>query len=231
METTLCNSVLVHAWQTVNVSPRAVDENVRDALISEAARLLHDDGAAALTARRLAALVGTSTTAVYTYFGSMEELRRAVRVEGFTRLADWLGRVPTSEDPVADVAALGAAYVGNARANPNLYRAMFLDNTFSDAERDLCFGTFDRLADAMERCVRAGVVNREDGWELAQEFWAATHGVVSLLLAQMWSDEEAFARFAGLGRVLFKGLGVAEEHIAAAVGYSARYLFAPQPHV
>ena len=63
--------------------------------------------------------------AVYTHFGGMTGLWRAVRQEGFTRLAKQLALVQVSPDPVADLMALGAAYTRNALANPYLYRTMF----------------------------------------------------------------------------------------------------------
>ena len=62
-------------------------ENLRPALIEAAARLIATEGASGLTLRRVADAVGTSTMAIYTHFGGMPELRRAVRREGFARLA------------------------------------------------------------------------------------------------------------------------------------------------
>ena len=109
------------------MSPKIADEQVRDALIEAAARLLAREGPSALTARRLAAQVSTSTMALYTHFGSMDGLRRAVRTECFARLTDYFDSVPVTRDPVADLAALGWAYCFNAVANPQLYRAVFLE--------------------------------------------------------------------------------------------------------
>ena len=56
---------------------------------------------------------------VYTHFGGMPGLWRAVRQEGFTRLAARLAAVPHDRRPGADLAALGAAYVAErARRTP-----------------------------------------------------------------------------------------------------------------
>ena len=63
--------------------------------------------------------------AVYTHFGGMPGLWRAVRQEGFTRLAQRLDGVERTEDPVRDLTAIGSAYVANALANPDLYQTMF----------------------------------------------------------------------------------------------------------
>src|ERR671916_2286687 len=96
--------------------PRLPDPVVRIALVEAAAEMLA--AREAVTARSLAARTGTSTTALYTHFGGMPGLWRAVRQEGFTRLGRLLATVPRTEDPVRDLAALGAAYVASARTDP-----------------------------------------------------------------------------------------------------------------
>src|SRR3954451_12412733 len=103
-------------------APAATTERhpLHGALIDAAARLIASEGPSALTLRRVAAEVGTSTMAVYTAFGGMPELRRAVRYEGFARLARELDAVGTTRDPVADLWMLGRAYHENAIANPDL---------------------------------------------------------------------------------------------------------------
>src|SRR5438132_1597400 len=106
------------------VSPKIADPAVRTALIESAARLISEHGTGGMTIRTLASEVGTSTMAVYTHFGSMEELVREVRREGFARLAAFQASVRPTDDPVADVAAQGIAYYFNAIVNPALYRVM-----------------------------------------------------------------------------------------------------------
>ena len=54
-------------------------------LIEAGARVLAEEGRPAVTARRLATEAGTSTMAVYTHFGSMEELFVQMCQEGFAR--------------------------------------------------------------------------------------------------------------------------------------------------
>src|SRR5688500_833599 len=84
-----------------------------------------------ITLRSLVAGTGASTMAVYTHFGGMDGMWKALRQEGFTRLAGRFATVTTSEDPVQDLAALVASYVGHALEHPDLYRVMF------DADFDL----------------------------------------------------------------------------------------------
>src|ERR1700722_8816568 len=96
------------------VSPRIADPSLRTDLIETAARLVATEGRQGLTLRRLAGEVGTSTMAIYTHFGGMDELRREVRREGFARLRDRLDNVKATKDPVADLAMLGLAYYSSA---------------------------------------------------------------------------------------------------------------------
>lgn len=166
------------------------DPEIRKRLIEAAARIVKEEGSAALSTRRLAEEVGTSTMAVYTYFSGMGELQRAVRREGFDRLAQRLGEVTPSKDPLAEIAALGDAYVDVALSNPDLYRFMFMETPWED---DLATGiaTFERVVQALERAKRAGRLSRGSPELVARECWVAVHGGVSLALVGMLKRDEA----------------------------------------
>ncbi|MFN2594343.1 MAG: TetR/AcrR family transcriptional regulator [Actinomycetota bacterium] len=166
------------------MSPRTADPAVREALVETAARLVAEREP--LTTRRLAAEVGTSTMSVYTHFGSMDELRRVIRRDGFERLAEFLARVPKTNDPVADLTELGWAYFLNALQNPNLYRAMFMEGPVDASDIEVGLDTFQTLVDSVQRCIDAKRFTIEDdAWNLATQMWASIHGVVALHLASM----------------------------------------------
>src|SRR5258708_36328591 len=55
---------------------------LRVAMLDAAGALLHSEGPQALTTRRLADAVGTSTQAIYTLFGGEEGIVRAMYLEG-----------------------------------------------------------------------------------------------------------------------------------------------------
>jgi len=105
--------------------PRLHDDAVRSRLLEAASTVLAQDGVAGLTVRDVAARAGTSTSAVYSLFGGRPELVRAVGDEAFARFADRLAAVPRTDDPEADLLALGLAYRRYARDEPHFYRAMF----------------------------------------------------------------------------------------------------------
>ena len=129
--------------------------DVRVELIEAAARVVAEEGRAALTTRRLAAEVGTSTMAVYTYFRGMPELLRAVRQEAFDRFGAHLAAVPPRADPVAEIVELGAAYVRNAVKNPARYRFMFMEKP-PDEDLGIGISTFERLVEAVRRAMEVG---------------------------------------------------------------------------
>ncbi len=187
------------------MSPKAGDPQVRSALIDAAARLLIQHGPDALTTRRLGAEVGTSTMAIYTYFNGMDELRGAVAREGFNRLAEWLDTVERTDDPVADLVSQGVAYFLNATANPHLYHFMFVERPPDDP--DCGYETFERCIAGCARAVEAGRFAKADPERLASQLWAATHGIVMLHLANMFTIDEALDLSAEMGLNLFVAFG------------------------
>ncbi|XVQ14087.1 TetR/AcrR family transcriptional regulator [Spirillospora sp. CA-255316] len=158
---------------------RTKDPAVRTLLIERAGRMLRTREP--ITLRSLVAGTGVSTMAVYTYFGGMDGVWRALRQEGFTRLAARLATVATTADPVRDLAALGAAYLANALDNPDLYRVMF-DATFDLEDSRAADETLHCLVRAVERAKDAGRFRAgADSLELATQSWTIGHGLASLI--------------------------------------------------
>ncbi|GLW05770.1 TetR family transcriptional regulator [Microtetraspora sp. NBRC 13810] len=169
------------------MSPRQLDPGIRTALIDIAARLLTEEGPQALTTRRIATEAGSSTMAVYTYFGSMSELVREMVNEGFARLQHHLTHVERTDDPVADMALLGRAYRHNALANRRLYAVMFGGSApggFSLTENDRQHGryTLGNVVECAARCIEAGRFRATDAEMVAHQMWTATHGLIALEL-------------------------------------------------
>ncbi|WP_250038165.1 TetR/AcrR family transcriptional regulator [Paractinoplanes maris] len=160
---------------------RTKDPAIRVLLIERAAHMLRSREP--ITLRSVVAGTGLSTMAVYTHFGSMDGLWRAVRQEGFTRLAARLATVPATGDPVRDLAALGAAYVSNALANPDLYRVMF-DVGFALEDPAAADEGLLPLIRAAERAREAGRFRGDvEAPALATQTWTVGHGLASLVTA------------------------------------------------
>ncbi len=185
------------------VSEATQQGSVRDRLLAAAIEKLEASGPESLQARPLAADIGASTMAVYTHFGGMPHLLDEVTREGFARFDAELARVPRSDDPIADLLALGIAYRQFALNNPQLYRLMFgltTPGTRRAKERDLTtegsptsvsegISAFNHLVDAVARSAESGRILAEDPVAVAGQIWSAAHGYVLLEITGVFGHE------------------------------------------
>lgn len=146
-----------------------------------------------MSLRRLAADANTSTTAVYSLFGGKQELVQALFLEAFRRFHGWLAAVPLSDDPVADLIALGIAYRESALANPHLYSIMFSrpvpDFQPDPAARTASARTFEPLLDTVRRAVASGAFRQVPPEQIAVAAWGLVHGLVSLELSDCFPEQ------------------------------------------
>src|SRR5262245_34580411 len=91
--------------------PREHDDATRAALRAAAERLVAEGGADALSVRTAAAEAGTSTRAVYSLFESKDGLVAAVAQTAFEFLYNEIDRLPTTNDPAADLIEIGTKVV------------------------------------------------------------------------------------------------------------------------
>jgi AcrR family transcriptional regulator len=106
--------------------PKEHDEETRARLRAAAERIVAEEGADALSVRAVAAEAGTTTRAVYSLFGSKDGLVAALAQTAFELLYDTIDELPETDDPVADLVAVGTVAVrGLVRDHPALYRIAF----------------------------------------------------------------------------------------------------------
>jgi AcrR family transcriptional regulator len=86
---------------------RQHDARTASALLDAAEHILHAGGIEALSVRSVAARIGTSTRAVYSVFGSKEQLLAALGVRAFEMLGTGVAALPETNDPPADLVAAG----------------------------------------------------------------------------------------------------------------------------
>ena len=184
-------------------SDSQTDRNVRDELLRVAVDILNQDGPDGLQTRKIASAAGTSTMAVYTYFGGMPGLIAAVAEEGL-RQFDAAMTMPSTSDPVADLVATGIAYRRYAIERPHMYRLMFGSTsahginapahdvlTLTVAEINDHYPSFAHVVRGVHRCMLAGriagsgITSTDDATVVATaaQFWASVHGFVMLELA------------------------------------------------
>jgi AcrR family transcriptional regulator len=150
---------------------------LKQRLCEAAVEVLAREGPRGLTTRGVAGAAETSTPAVYELFGDKAGLVREVFFEGFRVLRGRLAATPQTDDPVADLRALGAAYRAFINENPQLARVMF-SRPFSD---------FDPGPSELEpsRSVRILIVNRVqrciDARQLDGDATDLAHALVALI--------------------------------------------------
>lgn len=172
------NTVIVAVMDDVKV------DDLTRRMIDEGARMLVEQGPGGLSLRKLAAVCGTSTMAVYTRFGDKPRLLAAMHREGFRRLGDQMQ--VEAEDPLDLLCELGRAYRVAALANPHLYGLMFgvVPPGFEPSEDDEreAAGTYDALVDGVREGIDAGALVG-DPERIALHLWVVAHGMTSLELS------------------------------------------------
>jgi AcrR family transcriptional regulator len=103
--------------------PRRHQEATADALLEAAELLVESEGLDALTVRRVADAVGTTTRAVYTIYGSKDGLLVALGSRAFDLLRTRIEAQPVTDDPAADLVEAGVAVFRRfAIEHPALFR-------------------------------------------------------------------------------------------------------------
>jgi AcrR family transcriptional regulator len=178
----------------------------REALLDAASEMLVHGGPDAISLRKLAARVGTSTMAVYTAFGGKEGLITALFEEAYNRLAAAEEAAPKSREPLRHLHDLSRAYRCFALKNPSYY-ALMISSTLpvpaalrhgevadgNPAARNVTgHRSYRIMFDAVTACVEEGSLPASLGADvLADALWAAVHGLCSLELAGFHASAEA----------------------------------------
>lgn len=162
--------------------PRSHTPELRTQLLTAAAAQIAQSGVPALSVRGLAALNGTSTSAVYALFGGRAELVQAVLDHAAAQFTASQEAVCESAEPLADLANLGRAYRRWALDNPTLYAVMFGGRLAVPdcAQEERPEPPIAPLYRCITRSIRAGQIRPERVDLIAASIWASVHGWVSL---------------------------------------------------
>lgn len=167
--------------------PRIHDDALRVRLLDRAGVLLSSEGPTAVSLRRLANEVNTSTTAVYSLFGGKAGLISALYREALDRFARHVSIVPLTDDPGEDMVQMGLIYRRAARSDPHLYSVIFGRPIpeFQPSEEDTRFQTamIRPLVETARRGVDRGLFPSGTADRIAHSCWALAHGLVSIELS------------------------------------------------
>ena len=177
---------------------------LREAVLQTAGDVLAREGAGALTMRRIADQIGSSTTVLYALFDGKSGIIDAMVLEGHELLRQRLEAIPRTGAPFERLAATGVAYREAALGDPARYQLMFGSAIpgyqRGEAAREAARSSFHVLVEAVRDCIDAGVFKSSTDPRFAAEILiAAAHGAVSLELSGHFDDpEQADERFSVL---------------------------------
>lgn len=183
--------------------PREHDEATATALLGAAERIVAREGLDALSVRRVADEVGTTTRAVYSLFGSKEGLLVALATRAFELIRTGIVAHPDTDDPAGDLVDAGVTvFRAFAIEHPALFRIGVLRDLphpqlgpqFAEAAR----AAFNGLVAKVERLDAAGLLGGRSAADAAVQFHACCEGLTTVELRKtlipkgeeerMWRD-------------------------------------------
>lgn len=165
--------------------PKEHDDETRAALRAATERIVAEFGVGAFSVRGVAREVGTTTRAVYSLFGSKEGLLvDALAQSAYEFLADGMAELPETDDPVADLVAVGVpVFRALVLEHPAAYRIAFQriapglragPEVVEARERALA-----GLLQKVERLADADLLGEKSVFEAAVEFNSMLEGLAN----------------------------------------------------
>jgi AcrR family transcriptional regulator len=158
--------------------------DLRRAIFKAARRLFFKHGPDGVSARKIAAVVGCSPTAIYLYYTDLSDLLHHVRMEGHTILARYLTSGSAARSALARIESMGRSYFRFGLENPAFYDLMFLAPASRTAAREVIrqeMFPLILLRDAVKDGIDRGELRPDlDPMLTANALWAQIHGVTSL---------------------------------------------------
>jgi AcrR family transcriptional regulator len=154
--------------------------DARRSILDAAEELLVEGGLEGFSMRRLAERCGSTAPTIYHYFKDKQRLVETLLEERLEGLVAELRAVEPSDDPVATVHSLAAAFAGFGIRNPSHY-ALLVMQRGEDAPEPASSEEVRRIFGApLEALVRAGELGERDLEPLRQGLWSLLHGFILL---------------------------------------------------
>lgn len=170
--------------------------------------IVREEGADALTLRKVASRAGVSSAAPYRHFHDKEALVAEVMRSGFAALREALAPCDGAA-PLDRMHAIGHAYIAFAVREPSLYRLMFgpavarrgAHADLARAER----AAHEPILDAL-RCAKAADMIGEDLRSAAVTMRCVMHGLASLIADGQVASADAETLTETIMRVVDEGM-------------------------
>ena len=181
--------------------PRAANPTLREDILQAALRIVEEKGAAGLTMRAVAGLLGYSATAIYQHFTGKEDLLLALKLQAgdlLTTEMELARAEPTLEEQLFQ---MGRRYIRFGLQNPTFYQLMFQDmspEAMSTQQRERMRQSWAVMRATLKTWVEQRAFQGIDIDKEANVLWIMVHGLTSLALAGRLPSaqtDEVFALF------------------------------------
>lgn len=179
--------------------------------------LVEGSTADTLSIRAVAQRVGVTAPSIYLHFADKDALLDAVVSDVFEDLDAAVCEAAAGvTNPLERCATLGMAYVHWAISHREHYRIAVMEPSIEppDVDEVIRDGAFSRLLATVQECIDAGIYAGPDPLPISLDFWAAAHGIASLVIAKPylpWGDIDQITMrvlaSAALGHVVADRIG------------------------
>lgn len=168
-------------------------QETRERILDACRELLLSEGFHGLSMRKLAAKIGYSATAIYFHFPDKDALLGELVEREFIKFRRAFDQASQVSDPIERLRQMGMIYVEFGLEQPSAYKFLFMNTAMEQFPK---IGLIERGNPAQDCYANLRVTVVEgltagrfradltDADQLAQLFFAGTHGVVSLHLAR-----------------------------------------------
>jgi AcrR family transcriptional regulator len=162
-----------------------MDQATEERIAETALKLLETGGEDGVSMRRVAAAVGITPMAIYHHFADRRALLNFVVDREFTKYSETFQALPRRGAYESQILTCMDTYIDYAFAHPRIFDYVFAQprpgaRRFPEDFRARRSPTLNPVADLLQKAMEAGYLKQDDVWELAMEFWAHTHGYISL---------------------------------------------------
>lgn len=162
-----------------------MDTATQERIAEQALSIFEGEGEGAVSMRRVANGVGITPMAIYHHFEDRRALLNFVVDREFQSYLNSIQLLPQKGSYEARLTRCMDAYIEYALARPRIFDYMFSEprpgaRRYPKDFRERRSPTMNPIADLVKEAMDAGVLKKDDVWEVAMELWAHAHGYVSL---------------------------------------------------
>jgi AcrR family transcriptional regulator len=163
------------------------NQSTKSTIAIAARQILEEEGADAVTMRRVADVANITPMAIYRHYEARAGLLKSLADIGFADLAERIARKSFSGTTGERLLEMAEIYLNHALENPRLFELMFLVKREGARRYPVDFKagrspTASLMADAVRAGMKKGELLDDDAWEIVFEMGAFSHGLIMLYL-------------------------------------------------